>query len=1007
MRRCPAPSTRTGRAGRPRRSQFRMAADRFVHQRLAMVGLGIFVLLLLGVHDRAAVLAVQLHARSPTTCDRAVAAAPVRHRLHRQRHVRPGHGRRGDDDRDGRRGRGHRHRDRHHVGAIAGFYGRLADSLLMRFVDLVLVVPMLAILIVLSNKLSKQSSSWVFVASSCWPPCSWTYVARLVRGDFLSLREREFVEAAHALGATDRRIIVRHMLPNAIGPHHRQRHADGGAEHHDRVDAVLPRPRRPAARCVPGQPDRQGQDSATDVAGSSSSPSLFLIVLILSIFLIGDGLREAFDPRRAGQHLMTASARSSSRPASRSTSRPRTASSTRSGASTSRSARARSWASSANPARASRVALATMGLLPKDAEVPGRSASRAAELLALKEKQLTKVRGTGDRHDLPGPDDVAEPRRTPSAGRSRRRSGPPGHLARRPAQRRAIELLAMVGIPNPAERVDNYPHEFSGGMRQRAVIAIAMANDPEVILADEPTTALDVTVQAQVLESLQAGDGADRRSLLLITHDLGVIAGLADRVMVMYAGQAGRDRHRRGRLLPARHAVHAGPARLAAAARRRRHGARCARSPAPRRPCSADRAGCPFAPRCPLVIDLCLRGANPRWPRPSALGAHWPPATTPRSWPAARPDSSRLPGSDGDVDDVDRMTVAANGGARRRPCRRARPPAAARGHRPGQAFPDPRRDVRPAQGRRGPRRLRGLLQHRRRGDARPRRRVGLREVDDRRAPCCSCYPADLGLGQVRGHELTELRHRDTAADAPGHPGRLPGPVRLARPPHAGRRGHRRAPADPRRGIAGRRPATGRRDARAGRARAVPRQPLPQRVLRRPAPAGRHRPGAGPPAQAAGARRAGLRARRLHPGRRRQPARGPAGPSSVSPTSSSRTTCRWSGTSRDRVAVMYLGKIVEIGTEPTVYETPAHPYTQALAVRRAHARPEGRARPASTSCSRATCRARSHPPSGCRFRTRCWKAQEICATEEPALVDRGQGHPVACHFAETAKVVPGQ
>src|SRR6202044_2612778 len=105
------------------------------------------------------------------------------------------------------------------------------------------------------------------------------------------------------------------------------------------------------------------------------------------------------------------------------------------------------------------------------------------------------------------------------------------------AQARAIELLAQVGIPNPAERINNYPHEFSGGMRQRVVIAIAMANDPDVILADEPTTALDVTVQAQVLEALRTALSESHAALLIITHDLGVVAGLADRVLVMYAGR--------------------------------------------------------------------------------------------------------------------------------------------------------------------------------------------------------------------------------------------------------------------------------------------------------------------------------------------------------------------------------------------------------------------------------------------------------------------------------------
>jgi len=110
-------------------------------------------------------------------------------------------------------------------------------------------------------------------------------------------------------------------------------------------------------------------------------------------------------------------------------------------------------------------------------------------------------------------------------------------LSRRQARTRAIEMLGLVGIPQPASRVDMYPHEFSGGMRQRAVIAMAITCNPDLLIADEPTTALDVTVQAQVLEVLMRIKDEIDSSIMIITHDLGVVAGVADNVMVMYAGR--------------------------------------------------------------------------------------------------------------------------------------------------------------------------------------------------------------------------------------------------------------------------------------------------------------------------------------------------------------------------------------------------------------------------------------------------------------------------------------
>ena len=110
-------------------------------------------------------------------------------------------------------------------------------------------------------------------------------------------------------------------------------------------------------------------------------------------------------------------------------------------------------------------------------------------------------------------------------------------LSRKPARAKAIEMLRLVGIPDPEERVDHYPHQLSGGMSQRVMIAMALVCHPKILIADEPTTALDVTIQAQILELLERLQGELRMAVMLITHDLGIVAGSTDRVLVMYGGQ--------------------------------------------------------------------------------------------------------------------------------------------------------------------------------------------------------------------------------------------------------------------------------------------------------------------------------------------------------------------------------------------------------------------------------------------------------------------------------------
>ncbi len=249
------------------------------------------------------------------------------------------------------------------------------------------------------------------------------------------------------------------------------------------------------------------------------------------------------------------------------------------------------------------TALACMGLLPKNAQVRGSIRYQGEELLGKREKELTAFRGTGIAMIFQDPMTSLNPVYT-IGWQIAEAVLAHQDVTKEQARARAIELLEKVGIPNSAERVDSFPHEFSGGMRQRAVIAIAMANDPDVILADEPTTALDVTVQAQVLDSLRTALAETGASLLLITHDLGVIAGLADRVMVMYAGRAveigtAEDVFYRPSM-PYTLGLLGSLARVDGAGNERLR-----QIPGSPPSMLGERIGCPFAPRCPLAAEIC------------------------------------------------------------------------------------------------------------------------------------------------------------------------------------------------------------------------------------------------------------------------------------------------------------------------------------------------------------------------------------------------------------------
>ena len=271
----------------------------------------------------------------------------------------------------------------------------------------------------------------------------------------------------------------------------------------------------------------------------------------------------------------------------------------------------------------STAAMAAIGLLPEYANVSGSVRLHGEELLGLSDQAMSRIRGKTIGTVFQDPMSALTPVYTigdqiAEAIRVHNRD-----INRSNARTRAVELLELVGIAQPQRRAKAFPHELSGGERQRVVIAIAIANDPDLLICDEPTTALDVTVQAQILDVLRTARDVTGAGVLIITHDLGVVSEFADRAMVMYAGRgveiATVEDLYRDRRMPYTAGLLGSVPRLDAP-----QGTRLIPIPgAPPTMSSLSPGACPFAPRCPLVIDEC-RSAEPELIDIGATGdGHW------------------------------------------------------------------------------------------------------------------------------------------------------------------------------------------------------------------------------------------------------------------------------------------------------------------------------------------------------------------------------------------------
>ncbi|GGS44368.1 MULTISPECIES: ABC transporter ATP-binding protein [Actinokineospora] len=635
--------------------------------------------------------------------------------------------------------------------------------------------------------------------------------------------------------------------------------------------------------------------------------------------------------------------------------------------------------------------LAVMGLLPAQARVSGSIRFRGKELLGLGDTELSRIRGRRISMVFQDPlsaltpvytvgDQIAEALLTHGKGR----------VSKQQANNRAVELLDLVGIPNAAQRAKAFPHEFSGGMRQRAVIAIAIANDPDLIIADEPTTALDVTVQAQVLEVLKTAQEVTGAGIVIITHDLGVVAGFADRLMVMYAGRAVEtgpvDEVYPHPRMPYTLGLLGSIPRLDADEKQ-------PLVPIEGQPPSLVELppGCPFAPRCPMAVEACTTAEPPL--AEVAPGHH-----------AACIRSDEIAGTDADaaevygVDVVEEPPIAAVPREQRETVLEVQDLVKAYPLTKGSVFKRTIGSVRAVDG----------ISF----DIRTGETLGL--VGESGCGKTTTLMEILGLEKLQSGRIAVLGKETTALDRTARKAirrdmqvvfqdpmaaldpRMPISDILAEPMQV--HGYSQAQIDARvpelldlvglrREHADRYPAefSGGQRQRIGIARALALEPR-LIVLDEPVSALDVSIQAGV-INLLDELKAKLGLSYLFVAHDLSVVRHIA----------------------DRVAVMYLGKIIEIGSVEKVFGAPEHPYTQALLSAIPIPDPVVERRRERIILT-GDLPSPANPPQGCRFHTRCFKfaalpeaQRALCLDQEPDLDGAGD-HRAACHYAESRAVV---
>lgn len=438
------------------------------------------------------------------------------------------------------------------IGLLSGYFGGYLDGTLMRGIDMLMAFPYILLALAIVAVLGPGLMNALYAIAIVNIP----FFARNVRGVVVTLRNREFVDAARLSGKGDFRILVSEILPNVMPVIVITMSTTVGWMILETAGLSFLGLGAQPPQADLGSILGEGRRLIINAPHVATIPGLVIFILVMSINLLGDGVRDALDPRLKAGALRRPAARTKAMPEAKGA-----VVGQQQGLLDVKALRTEfhvghevhqavnSPSFHIEPGEClgiigesgsgkSVTAMSLLGLVasPPGVIMSGQVLYKNENLLGVSDERLRQLRGGELAYIFQDPLSTLHPLFTVGdqlveAMRAHQR------VSYRDAWQKAVQLLEQVRIPNAKERAKVYPHQLSGGMRQRVSIAMALANEPQLIIADEPTTALDVTVQAQILRLLNQLRREQNASLMFITHDFGVVAEMCDRVAVMYAGE--------------------------------------------------------------------------------------------------------------------------------------------------------------------------------------------------------------------------------------------------------------------------------------------------------------------------------------------------------------------------------------------------------------------------------------------------------------------------------------